>query len=56
MRCWCWRSQSSRSRSRRFPEPFLLFVEVFSDQIGRVHLLHHWSWTQGFFRFPTCFL
>jgi hypothetical protein len=50
-RWWCWRFQSARSRCLCFAEPFLLFVEVFSDQKGRVFLLRRWFWTR---RFPLC--
>ena len=32
--------ESGHPRCRCFPEPFLLFVEVFLDQIGFVGLLH----------------
>jgi hypothetical protein len=55
-RCWCWRFQSVRPRYRRFPEPFLLFVEVFSHQIGCVVLLHCWFWTPWSHCFLNCFL
>ena len=55
-RCWCWRFWSIRTRCHCFLEPFLLFVEVFSDKIDRVHLLHRRSWTQRFFCFLNCLL
>ena len=32
--------ECGHARCRCFPEPFLLFVEVFLDQIGFVGLLH----------------
>ena len=55
-RWWCWRFQSARSRCLRFAEPFLLLVEVFSDQIGGVHLRRRWFWTPWFHCFLNCLL